>query len=63
MNIKESKSLKIGDKVVFEGKNGEITENNPSGVAIRWENGEEGYVFHYAMWLVSRAKQEIGGTP
>ncbi len=59
MTAAESKRLKVGDCVMWEGDHddlGVITEAGYCGVKIEWGNGQVGIVDHHGMSKIDRAQ-------
>jgi hypothetical protein len=59
MTITESKNVKIGNRVCWQGKtddSGKIIETSWDAVTIAWDNGQVARVHHGDMREVTRAK-------
>jgi hypothetical protein len=59
MTIHESESLKIGDRVVWDGDSndlGTVIDAGYSGVTITWDKGETGGIAHGGMTKITRAQ-------
>lgn len=55
MTSKESKKLKIGDRVRFsDGVLGEVYDTGFNAVGIKWDDGQQGHIHHDDMEVVSR---------
>lgn len=56
LTAKESKKLKIGDRVRFnDGAEGIVIERNWMAVKITWDDGQIGVIHHNDMECVERA--------
>lgn len=59
MTERESKKLKAGDRVMWDGDEtdlGSVTECDYLCVRIKWDNGQEGTVHHADMKKISKVK-------
>jgi hypothetical protein len=57
MTGKQSRQLKVGDKVCWQNDNadkGSVTETSWSGVTVKWDNRSEQAILHNDMAQIER---------
>jgi len=58
MEYSKAKTLKVGDRVIWDGSKtdqGTVSAIGLNGVKIKWDDGQEAWIAFYDMPLVRRA--------